>query len=244
MTSDPFLAARRSMVEQQLRQRGISDPGVLQALAEVPRELFVPPELRHRAYDDCALPIGLQQTISQPYIVALMTQALELDGRQRVLEIGTGSGYQTAVLSRLAREVFTVERHPGLLSQAAQRLSELGCTNVVFLLGDGSRGHPPQAPYDRILVTAAAPQMPAALWEQLAEGGVIVLPMGPPRNQILCQVRKREGKPYSVELCGCRFVPLVASPNRSDDAAGGDNTARRDDAAHRGDAAETEQAGQ
>lgn len=219
MFSDPFVAARRAMVERQLVRRGITDPGVLQALGEVPRERFVPPELRHRAYDDCALPIGCEQTISQPYIVALMTQALELDGRQRVLEVGTGSGYQTAVLSRLARQVYTVERHPDLLAQAAQRLSDLGCTNVVYLLGDGSRGHPPEAPYDRILVTAAAAELPPALWEQLAEGGVLVLPLGPPRNQVLFQVRKVEGKPRSVELCGCRFVPLVAAPAERADAS-------------------------
>jgi protein-L-isoaspartate(D-aspartate) O-methyltransferase len=202
---------RRRMVQEQIRARGVRDERVLSAMEEVPRHLFVPPELRDAAYDDGPLPIGGGQTISQPYIVAEMTQALRLAGSEKVLEVGTGSGYQTAILSRLCREVVTVERVAALSGAARIRLEGLGVRNVSYVVGDGSLGCPEQSPYDRILSAAASPDVPPPWLEQLAEGGIIVLPMGGRLEQVLARVTKREGKTRTEVLCGCRFVPLVGA---------------------------------
>lgn len=205
-----FAAARRAMVAQQLRPRGIRDERVLEALARVPRERFLPADLAPEAYDDCALPIDCEQTISQPVIVALMTEALELTGDERVLEIGTGSGYQAAILAELAAEVYSVERHALLSDQAAERLRTLGYRNLHLRVGDGSRGWPQAAPFDRVLIAAAATEVPPAVWDQLAEGGLLVAPLGPASDQVLYQTRKVAGQPQTKVLTGCRFVPLVS----------------------------------
>jgi protein-L-isoaspartate(D-aspartate) O-methyltransferase len=204
-----FAAARRSMVERQLRTRGIRDSRVLDAMRRVPREAFLPEEIAHEAYLDCALPIDCEQTISQPMIVAMMTEALHLSGNEKVLEIGTGSGYQTAVLAELAAEVFSIERHGDLSRQAETRLSKLGYRNVSLRTGDGSLGWAEEAPFDRIIVTAAGSECPPALWEQLREGGVLVGPFGSSIEQTLYEMHKVGGKAKSKVLTGCRFVPLV-----------------------------------
>lgn len=201
-------ARRRALVEE-LRALGIDDPRVLSAVARVPRHLFVPPELRPYAYEDRPLPIGHGQTISQPYIVALSTQALALEPGDRVLEIGTGSGYQTAVLAELAGEVFTVERVPELSRQAQRRLARLGYRNVRFKVGDGTKGWPEEAPFSAILVTAAAPQVPKSLVEQLEEGGRLVIPLGGRTSQDLWLLVKRKGRLEREYLCPCTFVPLI-----------------------------------
>ena len=200
---------RRRMEQEQIRARGVRDERVLSAMEEVPRHLFVPPGLRDAAYDDGPLPIGDGQTISQPFIVAEMTQALRLSGTEKVLEIGTGSGYQTAILSRLCREVVTVERIATLSLAARSRLERQGVANVTFVVGDGSLGCPEHSPYDRILSAAASPDLPPPWLEQLAEGGVVVLPVGGRLEQVLARVTKREGKTRTEVLGGCRFVPLV-----------------------------------
>jgi len=208
--SDPDLELQRQqMLRVQLRRRGIHDPRVLAAMARTPRERFLPEGLRSQAYADRALPIACNQTISQPYIVALMSQALGLSGGESVLEIGTGSGYQAAVLAELAREVVTVERHAELSQQAGRVLEELGYRNVTCLSGDGTLGWKDRSPYDRIMVTAAALQVPPALLEQLGEGGVMVIPLGPPDHQVLQAIRKVSGRPSPTSLAACRFVPLV-----------------------------------
>jgi len=194
-----------------LRRRGIRDERVLAAMADVPRELFLPPRLRHDAYDDRALPIDFQQTISQPYIVALMTEALGLTGEETVLEIGTGSGYQTAVLCELAREVISIERHDALSAHAGTVLANLGYANVTLLVGDGSRGRPELAPFDRVIVTAAAVTCPPALLDQLRDGGTLVMPIGPEHNQILEAIHKVGDQQRIESLTPCRFVPLIAS---------------------------------
>ena len=198
------------MVEADLRRRGIRDPRVLEAMTAVPRHRFVPEQERPHAYEDRALPLEKGQTISQPYMVAFMTEALRVGPEHRVLEIGTGSGYQTAVLARLAREVFTVERLPELQADARALLEGLGLGNVRFRVGDGSLGWPEHAPYDRILVTAGAPAVPPALERQLApDGGVLVIPVGDAEVQELV-VLTRDGERWSsTPLLGCRFVPLV-----------------------------------
>ncbi len=201
-------ALRERMVREQLIARGISDARVLEAMRRVPRHEFVPPHLRAHAYEDGPLPIGGGQTISQPYIVAYMTQALALRPEDVVLEIGTGSGYQTAVLCELARQVYSLERRPELAERARETLTRLGYRNVRVLVGDGTRGLPEFAPYDAILVTAAAPAIPAPLREQLAEGGRLVLPIGGQRQQLLQRVR-RHGDRWTVEdLLPVVFVPL------------------------------------
>jgi protein-L-isoaspartate(D-aspartate) O-methyltransferase len=187
-----------------------ADASVLAAMSRVPREKFVPKRLKGVAYVDSALPIDCGQTISQPTIVAMMTGALCLTGRERVLEIGTGSGYQAAILAELARSVVTIERHAELSRQAAARLKELGYENVLVLHGDGTRGCPERAPFDRIIVTAAADECPPALFEQLAEDGILVAPLGETWEQTLVQIRKVNGRPIRRELCGCAFVPLIA----------------------------------
>ena len=204
-------AAKQQMLRKQLRQRGIEDHGVLAAMAEVPRERFVPPGSLGEAYADRALAIDCCQTISQPYIVGLMTQALELSGREKVLEIGTGSGYQTAILAELAREVVSIERHRELSQQAEEVLSDLGYRNVTLLVGDGSIGCPERAPFERIMVTAAAADYPPTLFDQLDEGGILVIPLGGRDYQTLQAIRKVAGGPKATNLSACRFVPLVGA---------------------------------
>ena len=200
------------MVERQLRARGIRDERVLAAMRRVPREAFVPADLTSEAYRDGALPIDCDQTISQPIIVAMMTEALQLTGSERVLEIGTGSGYQSALLAELAAEVFSIERHAELSRQAAERLTKMGYVNVRLRVGDGSLGWPEEALFDRVIVTAGAEQCPPALWDQLREGGVLVGPFGPYADQTLLAMHKIGGKPQNRFLTSCRFVPLVSAP--------------------------------
>jgi protein-L-isoaspartate(D-aspartate) O-methyltransferase len=211
MTEADVQIAKQDMLRRQLQQRAIDDPRVLAAMANLPRERFLPADVREHAYADRALPIDCGQTISQPFIVALMTQALELSGRELVLEIGTGSGYQTAILAELAREVVSIERHAPLSESARATLSELGYANIILLTGDGSLGWPPRAPYDRILVTAAAAICPPPLWAQLAEGGTLIIPLGGRDSQTLQVIRKEDGSPRTSSISGCRFVPLVGS---------------------------------
>lgn len=198
-------------MQRELAEGGIRSPSVLGVMGRVPRERFVPEGVRHLAYADRALPIACDQTISQPYIVALMTEALALKGGERVLEIGTGSGYQTAVLAELAGEVISIERHEPLSQEAARVLDELGYKNVQLIVGDGTLGWPEGAPYDRILVAAAAAHVPPALEEQLAEGGTLVIPVGPAQQQTLEAYRKVGGRLVAEPLSGCRFVPLVGA---------------------------------
>lgn len=197
-----------------LNREGIRDRDVLMAMATVPRERFVPPELVPLAWADRALPIGEEQTISQPLVVAMMTQALRLTGRERVLEIGTGSGYQTAILCELAGEVISIEVIPSLARQAVARLRDLGYQNVHVIVADGSGGWPAGAPYDRIIVTAAAPQIPAALLAQLspAEGARLVIPVGPEEEQALLVIERRRGRLHRTDLGPVRFVPLTSGP--------------------------------
>ena len=204
-----FDELRARMVAQQLKARGITDRRVLEAFLHVPRHLFVPNELVREAYADRPLPIGSAQTISQPYIVALMLSCLRLQGHERVLEIGTGSGYQTALLAELALEIFSVERLPELLATVEQRLRTLGHLNVRLRPGNGSLGWPEEAPFDAILVSAGAPQIPQPLLEQLAPVGRMVLPIGTPQAQRLVEVEKREGTIAQRELTDCVFVPLL-----------------------------------
>ena len=200
------------MVTDQIEARGIHDADVLSALRTVPRHLFVPEGLVEQAYDDGALAIGSGQTISQPYIVALMTVLAQLTVRSRVLEVGSGSGYQTAVLAELADEVFTIERRAELEERARLVLAKLGYHNVTAVLGDGSLGLPEHAPFDRIVVTAAAPQAPPLLLEQLAEGGRLVVPIGPAgRDQVLTVITRSADGLHEVESIPCRFVPLVGA---------------------------------
>ncbi|MDP3040577.1 MAG: protein-L-isoaspartate(D-aspartate) O-methyltransferase, partial [Deltaproteobacteria bacterium] len=183
-----FQKERLAMVEEQLRRRDISDPRVLEAMAKVPRQSFVPADYQPAAYEDRPLSIGEGQTISQPYMVAIMTQSLELKGKERVLEIGTGSGYQTAILAELSQVVFTVERIPTLIQKAQMILEVLGHRNIFFLTGDGTKGWPDKAPFEGIIVTAGAPEIPKTLLSQLAEGGRLVIPVGPRYTQTLYKV--------------------------------------------------------
>lgn len=210
MSESPFAADRDTMLREQLQRRGIRSTSVLQAMARVPREDFVEADQRDRAYADGALPIACEQTISQPYIVALMTEALQLSGQERVLEIGTGSGYQTAVLAELAATVYSIERHAALSQQAEARLAARGFRNVCLRVGDGSLGWPEEAPFDRILITAVAAQCPPPLWQQLAEGGLLVAPFGNSGHQFLYAQHKIGGQAQSRSLTPCRFVPLVS----------------------------------
>jgi protein-L-isoaspartate(D-aspartate) O-methyltransferase len=194
-----------------LRAAGIADTAVLSAIERVPREAFVPPTFRDRAYEDAALPIGHAQTLSRPSVVGLMTQALEAGPRSKVLEIGTGSGYQTSVLARMVRRVYTIERHRELLLEAEMRFKALRVHNVVTKFGDGWQGWPEQAPFERIIVTAAPVDIPGALVDQLADDGVMVLPVGlEKRAQVLIRVRKTGGRAKIEELDAVRFVPMVA----------------------------------
>jgi protein-L-isoaspartate(D-aspartate) O-methyltransferase len=207
--SDPFELARASMVARQLRARGIRDARVLDAMLKVPRDEFVAEKLRSSAYDDNPIPIGEGQTISQPYIVAYMLEALQVAATHRVLEIGTGTGYEAALLGELANEVYTMERMPGLFTAALQNLSRLGYINIQVVHGDGTQGLPEYSPYDRIIVAAAAPSIPSPLFEQLAEGGRMAIPVGSPEVQDLLLVRKENGQRFITQLEGCRFVPLI-----------------------------------
>ena len=211
--------AAQRMVEEQLRARGLDDERVLQAMASLPRHMFVPAPLRDQAYEDHAVPIGFSVTISQPFVVGWMTDALDLHGDERVLEVGTGSGYQAAVLGRLAREVYTIERVPVLARRARWVLRALGLDNVHVFVGDGSLGLPQHAPYDAILVTAAAPSVPDELLDQLAPGGRMVLPVGGATLQSLRLIRRDEEGALSVtDRGGVVFVPLVGArgyPRRS-----------------------------
>ncbi len=198
-----------------LRRRGISDQSVLRAMDEVPREHFVSTELADSAYADQALPIACGQTISQPYVVAYMTEQLEVEPRHHVLEVGTGSGYQAAILSRLARDVVSIERYRTLADTARERLETLGYTNVTILAGDGFAGVPEQAPYDRIIVTAAAEEVPEALVAQLADGGKMVLPLGPlDGTQHIVKLTKTAGGLSRQSLIAVRFVPLLPGQAR------------------------------
>lgn len=203
-------ARRRAMVADQIAARGVRDPLVLKAMSEVPRHLFVPAALIDQAYRDTPLPIGEGQTISQPYIVALMTECLALKGGERVLEVGTGSGYQAAVLARIAARVDTIEINGALARQAAATLERLGFENVRVRAGDGFFGWPEDAPFDAIIVTAAAPEVPPALFGQLAEGGRLVIPIGDVQTyQRLTVVTKHQGKPRIEQVLDVRFVPMT-----------------------------------
>ncbi len=206
-----MIEERKALVES-IKRRGIKDERVLQALLKVPRHLFVPEDLVHNAYVDAPLPIGMGQTISQPYIVALMTEALEIDENSRVLEIGTGSGYQAAILAEIAKEVYTVERIPQLLERAQKILKSLGYNNIHFKLGDGTEGWEEFAPYDAIIVTAGAPDIPEPLVKQLKEGGRLVIPVGDELTQRLLRIRKvkvnGKEKLKIEDLGGCVFVKL------------------------------------
>jgi protein-L-isoaspartate(D-aspartate) O-methyltransferase len=209
--------ARAEMVEWQLRRRGIENERVLAAMARVPRELFVPEGLRTHAYDDGALPIGQGQTISQPFVVATICMLLEVEGSERVLDVGTGSGYQAAVLAELAGEVITIERVPELAHAARVALREAGYPKVDVRVGDGSLGLPQLAPFDAIAVAAAAPSVPRALYAQLSEGGRLVLPRGSRRGQDLVLVVRTTEGPAERKSISCRFVPLVGDEGFGDD---------------------------
>lgn len=196
------------MVAEQIRKRGIRSSRVLEAMERVPRHLFVPDELVARSYNDEPLAIGERQTISQPYMVAAMTEALELEGPERVLEVGAGSGYQAAILAELAREVITIEARASLADAARERLAALGYGNIRVEIGDGTLGWPEAAPFDAILVAAAAPQVPSPLIDQLAEGGRMIIPVGKSDRQMLMRIRKSGGRIVEEELFACQFVLL------------------------------------
>lgn len=204
-----FRLAREKMVRTHLLPRGIKDPRVLEAMGKVPRHLFVEEALIGEAYNDHPLPIGNKQTISQPYIVALMTEALELTGTEKTLEIGTGSGYQTAVLAELTRTVFTVERVKSLMVNARDLLNKLGYKNILYKAFDGTLGWKQYEPYDTIIVTAGAPKIPQPILQQLAEGGRLIVPVGNRYSQELIRVTRRKGRNIQQNLGGCRFVDLV-----------------------------------
>jgi protein-L-isoaspartate(D-aspartate) O-methyltransferase len=200
---------QREKLVRHIATRGVLSTRVLWAMGQVPREQFVPEVLAAEAYEDKPLPIGWGQTISQPSIVAMMTEALDPQDHHRVLEIGTGTGYQTAILALLGGQIVTVERIPSLIFAAAKRVSSLGLWNVFYILGDGTLGWPDGAPYDRILVTASAPEIPPPLWQQLNEDGVMVIPIGSRDEQVLYRITKRQGNPIWFSITPCRFVPLL-----------------------------------
>ena len=207
--TDKYAVDRFHMVQYQLVSRGIHDERVLKAMSEIPRHEFVPELYRHAAYEDCPLPIGEGQTISQPFMVAIMTQCLELKSEENVLEIGTGSGYQAAVLSRLAAHVYTIERHEALALKAKLVLQEAGCNNVDVITGDGSLGLPDKAPFQGIIITACAPHIPKSLIDQLEIDGRLVIPIGNPYNQVLHQIIKTGKGIKSQSFLECAFVPLI-----------------------------------
>jgi protein-L-isoaspartate(D-aspartate) O-methyltransferase len=204
-----FRDEREAMVTRQLRDRGIGDERVLAAMLKLPRHLFVPDEQQEQAYRDCALPIGFGQTISQPYMVAIMLESMKLTGQERVLDVGTGSGYQAALLGLLAREVYSVEIIPELTSRARATIQRLGLDNVTVVQGNGSIGLQEAAPFDAIVVAAGAPDVPRALTSQLAEGGTLLIPVGGDSWQELLRIRKRDGRLIREEVTACAFVPLV-----------------------------------
>ena len=204
-----YRLARERMVKTQLVPRGIKDAGVLKVMGKVPRNRFIEEALSGEAYNDHPLPIGHKQTISQPYIVALMTEALELTGEEKVLEIGTGSGYQTAILADLSRKVFTVERIRDLMVRARDILADLGYNNIMFKAFDGTLGWKEYEPYDAIMVTAGAPRIPQPLLDQLADGGRLIIPVGNRFSQELIKVTKKKGNIIQKDFGGCRFVDLV-----------------------------------
>jgi protein-L-isoaspartate(D-aspartate) O-methyltransferase len=217
--AEPGLIQKKLRLLMELRRAGIGDARVLGAIEKTPREKFVPDSFEDQAYENMALPIGNGQTVSQPYVVALMTEKLALGDRQTVLEIGTGSGYQTAVLASLCRRVFSIERHRELLRVAERRFEELRLHNIVCRFGDGTKGWPEQMPYDRVIVTAAAPELPRTLIDGLAPGGILVTPVGEDhRDQQLVRVHRKEDG-FAIEDLGLvRFVPLVAGlPRRRPD---------------------------
>jgi len=204
-----YKISRDRMVDTQIIGRGVTDEKVIKAMRKIPRHLFADEALQHQAYNDYPLSIGEKQTISQPYIVAYMTECLQLTGDEKLLEIGTGSGYQSAVLAEIAYSVYSVERISRLAQRAKMILQELNYYNVFIKIGDGSEGWKSEAPFDAIIVTAASPDIPDALKEQLADGGRLVIPVGDMHNQDLLRIT-RQGRRYNVEsLLGCRFVPLV-----------------------------------
>jgi protein-L-isoaspartate(D-aspartate) O-methyltransferase len=217
--AEPGLIQKKLRLLMELRRAGIGDARVLGAIEKTPREKFVLASFEDQAYENVALPIGNGQTVSQPYVVALMTEKLELGERQNVLEIGTGSGYQTAVLASLCRRVFTIERQRELLRDAERRFEELRLRNVVCRFGDGTKGWPEQAPYDRVIVTAAAPEVPAALVDGLAPGGILVAPVGQDHHdQQLLRIRRKDDRLVTEDLGLVRFVPLVVGlPRRGAD---------------------------
>ncbi len=197
------------MINQQLIARGIKDEKVLEAFRRVPRHKFVRPEDKDSSYDDGPLPIGQGQTISQPYIVALMTEALEIEGNDKVLEIGTGSGYQAAILAELAREVYSIERVSQLGEITQNKLKDMGYTNIFIKIGDGTKGWGENAPYNAIIITAASPKVPSSLWKQLAMGGRMIIPVGDLTSQNLLLLKKTDKGRVKYNLGGCRFVPLL-----------------------------------
>jgi len=204
-----FESLRQWMVETQIISRGVKNKEVIRAMLKVPRHRFVPEEFIEKAYDDMALPIGEGQTISQPYMVAIMTELLEPEYKNKVLEIGTGSGYQAAVLAEIVKEVYTVERLASLSERAKQRVRELGYENIFFKVGDGTLGWPEESPFDRIIITAGAPEIPDTLISQLAEGGIIVAPVGSRYSQVLIKGVKKKGSLVTISSVPCVFVPLV-----------------------------------
>jgi len=211
------------MVETQILPRGIKDQRVIDAILEVPRERFSNEGLKEQAYNDYPLPIGEGQTISQPYIVALMTESLDLTGNERVLEIGTGSGYQTAILSLLAEKVYTIERVTSLATKARKLFDDVHCSNVIVRIGDGTEGWPDAAPFDAIIVTAASPDIPETLVKQLADGGRMIIPVGMEFEQTLMKITKRGGRIMKESLGWCRFVKLIGRYGWSEEKAGGYN---------------------
>ena len=204
-----YAGQRRKMVEEQLVERGINDLRLLEVVSRVPRHLFVQESLQHRAYGDTPLPIGENQTISQPYIVGAMTEALDLKGEERVLEIGTGSGYQTAIIAELCRQVFTIERLNNLSRKAQNVLESLNYMSIVFKMFDGTYGWPDQAPFDAILITASAPEIPGSLVKQLGDGGRLVAPIGEADKQKLVVLTKNGDRVSRRDLGDCKFVPLI-----------------------------------
>ncbi|MCS7253157.1 MAG: protein-L-isoaspartate(D-aspartate) O-methyltransferase [Armatimonadota bacterium] len=214
-----FERLRAHMVQTQLRARGIKDERVLKAFMEVPRHRFVLPENIKEAHEDHPLPIGFGQTISQPFMVATMTEALSLRGDEKALEVGAGSGYQAAILGKLCKEVYAIERIPELAERAKRTIEELGYTNVHIVVGDGTLGLPEHAPYDAIVVSAAAPDIPPALIEQLSDGGRLVIPVGSQYSQVLIRVTKSGGRIKREEICACVFVPLIGKYGWQEDVA-------------------------
>ena len=204
-----FKSLQEEMVTQQIMRRGVVTPRVIEAFRKVPRHLFVPEEFWSHSYNDHPLPIGEGQTISQPYMVALMTDLLNLKEDEKALEIGTGSGYQAAILAELAKEVYTIERHKVLAERAEKLLKDLKYLNVKVLVGDGTKGWEEFSPYQKIIVTASAPNVPQPLFEQLDETGKLVIPIGGRWSQDLILIEKRKGKMIKRSICGCVFVPLI-----------------------------------